>query len=320
MGGRKMNIKMNIISELSQRSLSPRDMATRLGISRLSLYFAIRKLIKDGYDIRLDGGLYTLHPSDTVTEKKLVGLLGAKSSPKTVLYDITDSTNRQARLFAEDNPDTDAIFIANGQTAGRGRLGRSFDSEKDAGLYFSLLLHPEKTLADTVSVTAYTALAVCHAIERLCPVDAEIKWVNDVYLDGKKVAGILTESRLDDKGSPSYVIIGIGINLVSRSFPDDIKNIATSLEDASGRRIDRSVLASLIIDELLGVTDPASPKHLEEYRRRSILIGKEVTVVKPSESYSATVEDIRDGYKLKLTLENGEEELLSTGEVSIRLD
>ena len=315
-----MNMKKRIVSALSFGAKSPVELADELGISPLRLAASVRKLARLGYDIKKTDGRYVLSPSSLVTVKKLSKLTEVKKIPTVKLFDITDSTNKQARIFAEENPGVDAIFIANGQTAGRGRLGRSFDSEKNAGLYISLLLHPKGTLTNTVAITAYTALAVCHAIESLRPIEAGIKWVNDVYLNGKKAAGILTEGCIDDNGKPSYIIIGIGVNLVSRAFPDDIKNIATSLEDASGRRIDRSVLASLIIDELLGVTAPASPKHLDEYRRRSILIGKEVTVVKPSESYSATVEDIADGYKLKLALENGEEELLSTGEVSIRLD
>ena len=315
-----MNMKKRIVSALSFGAKSPVELADELGISPLRLAASVRKLARLGYDIKKTDGRYVLSPSSLVTVKKLSKLTEVKKIPTVKLFDITDSTNKHARIFAEENPGVDAIFIANGQTAGRGRLGRSFDSEKNAGLYISLLLHPKGTLTNTVAITAYTALAVCHAIESLRPIEAGIKWVNDVYLNGKKAAGILTEGCIDDNGKPSYIIIGIGVNLVSRAFPESIKDIATSIEDASGGAVDRSVLASFIIDELLGVTDPAAPQHLEEYRRRSILIGKNVTVVKLSESYPATVKDITKGYKLKLTLENGEEELLSTGEVSIRLD
>ena len=236
-----------------------------------------------------------------------------------VFYE-TDSTNREARAYHELHKEGVAVFIADGQTSGRGRRGRSFCSPHGTGIYMSILLHPKEELRDFTSVTTYTAVSVCRAIERVCGLHADIKWVNDIYYKGKKLGGILTEGALsDDMKTASYVIVGIGVNVSRCDFPTEIADIATSLEDVTGRRFDRCLLITEIIAELLsGLDKLSSAETLEEYRQRSYLIGREITVHKLTASYNARVIGIGDDASLIIRIADGSVEKLITGDVSVR--
>jgi BirA family biotin operon repressor/biotin-[acetyl-CoA-carboxylase] ligase len=234
--------------------------------------------------------------------------------PRIILYDETDSTNTRAKEYAESVRDKETvIFIANSQTAGRGRLGRSFVSNKGAGIYMSILSYPSGVGFDSTKVTTEWAVKLCRAIERVCSCKISIKWVNDLYLGGKKLAGILTEGKIENYGKIAYQIVGMGINVYKNAISDEISTIATSLELEIGSVPDRSVLAARMIYEALTETDC-----FEEYKARSLVIGQDVTVVKTTSSYNAKVIDVNPDYSLKLEVE-GEEEKLFTGEVSIRI-
>ena len=241
------------------------------------------------------------------------------SAPKIHLIYETDSTNREARSYHSSHGEA-AVFIADGQTAGRGRRGRSFCSMHGVGIYMSFLLYPVGELSDLTAVTTYTAVAVCRAIERVSGLHADVKWVNDIYYKGKKLGGILTEGALSsDMKTAEYVIVGLGLNVLRSELPDEIADIATTLEDATGRRLDRNLLISEIISEFcLGIGSISSSEVIEEYRRRSFLVGREITVHKLSCSYPARVIGIGDDMSLRIRLADGKEEKLITGEVSVR--
>ena len=234
--------------------------------------------------------------------------------PKILFYQETDSTNTRAKEYAEGASSHESvIFIANSQTAGRGRLGRSFVSEAGAGIYMSILTYPTESGFDATKVTAESAVRLCHAVESLCDCKIKVKWVNDLYLGGKKLAGILTEGRLGEGGKIAYQVVGMGINVYKNAISDEISTIATSLESEIGSVPDRSVLAARMIYEALTETDC-----FEEYKARSLVIGQDVTVVKSTGSYNAKVIDVNPDYSLKLIVD-GKEEKLFTGEVSIRI-
>ena len=238
--------------------------------------------------------------------------LGVKP-PKILFYQETDSTNTRAKEYAEGASSRESvIFIANSQTAGRGRLGRSFVSEAGAGIYMSILTYPTESGFDATKVTAESAVRLCHAVESLCDCKIKVKWVNDLYLGGKKLAGILTEGRLGEGGKIAYQVVGMGINVYKNAISNEISTIATSLESEIGSVPDRSVLAARMIYETLTETDC-----FEEYKARSLVIGQDVTVVKSTGSYNAKVIDVNPDYSLKLIVD-GKEEKLFTGEVSIR--
>ncbi|MBQ8719989.1 MAG: biotin--[Clostridia bacterium] len=234
-------------------------------------------------------------------------------------YDSCDSTNRLAKEAEILYPLE--VYVANSQTKGRGRLGRSFYSAEGAGLYMSFLYKPTATASDALAITRYAAVKVARAIEAAAGVSCQIKWVNDIYISGKKVCGILTEGVLDtERGVLDRVVLGIGINVRRTDFPDDISAIATSIEDEAGVKLNRSQLAARIIELIYeGLSELSSVDIVREYRERSNLIGRRVTVIRADSSYAAEVLDISDGGALVLRTAGGEIEELISGEVSVRL-
>ena len=246
--------------------------------------------------------------------------LGSLSKKLSInVYKTIDSTNTQAKLHAEYGRCSSSIFIAREQTKGRGRLGRSFVSQRSKGLYLSILLNEKLPPSFATSLTTYMAVVATRAIDSLTGLKTDIKWVNDVYVRGKKLAGILTEGKASDDGQNlSYAVVGIGVNLLSQDFPDDLASIATTVEDECGKRIDRCDLASLLVKEFFDNLHLVGTRELaEEYRSRSLLIGSRVTVTGPAGSYEATVTDITDDCELVLD-RDGRAQILSTGEVSVR--
>ena len=237
-----------------------------------------------------------------------------------ITYESIDSTNTQAKLYAESREGECAVFIASEQTAGRGRLGRSFISEAGKGLYLSILLGGGFKPDFAISLNTYMSVIASRAIEKLSGIETKIKWVNDIYAGGKKLSGILTEGKAADGGETlSYAVVGIGINLLKQEFTEEVRTIATTLEDECGKVVDINSLAALIVKEFFENLDSAGTLTIsEEYKRRSFIIGEDVNVIKPTVEYKAHVVDITDKCELVLSLPDGTTEILSTGEVSIR--
>ena len=253
---------------------------------------------------------------------------GLKAAPDAIYYyESTDSTNERARNLTVPCSDAEIIldsrrrtslFIANGQTKGRGRLERKFVSNEGAGLYMSIRFPFSGELADSVGITPFAAVAVCRAIEALSSAKPKIKWVNDVYLGEKKLAGILTESLINENGEREF-ICGIGVNLAHTDMPSEVAEIATNLAD-EGFSIDKYSLAAKISEIFLtGLDSLFCQKAVNEYKSRSCLIGRKVTVLKSDTHYLATVKRITDRYELEVINESGISEFLSTGEVSLKI-
>lgn len=235
---------------------------------------------------------------------------------KLFKYDVTDSTNTRAREYAARGYDgAPAVFMADGQTAGRGRRGRSFDSARGAGLYVSILFKPDNT--DPVLITVRAAVAVARALEAVCGLRAGIKWVNDITVGGKKLAGILTEGGFGADGKLDYAVCGIGINTVSRSFPDGLSDIATAIEDETGSAPERDRLAERILLEFFSAD--GADEVIREYRERSVIIGRRVEVRRLSgEIYRAKAVGITDAGALTVELDSGIREELISAEVSVK--
>lgn len=219
------------------------------------------------------------------------------------------STNTALKERAAQGAPMGTVLIADRQTGGRGRLGRQFHSP-EGGLYLSVLVSP----ADTVTCRA--AVAAARAIERLCDAKIDVKWVNDLYLNGRKVAGILAEGVFAPDGTLTAVVLGIGINVGVTEFPPELQPIATSLGN-EGFAVTREDVAAAFLNELeIALTDPAA---MDEYRRRNCVLGRQVTVMQGNDTYLATAESITDEGHLAVRDENGCIHTLSSGEVSIRL-
>ena len=246
-------------------------------------------------------------------------------------YGECDSTNTRAREYAAEllkkrgNETTAigarlcAVFVAESQSAGRGRRGRSFLSPA-GGIYASFLYFSGEGELDISSLTARTAVVSARAIERIHKVKIDIKWVNDLYVNDRKIAGILTEGEFDENGKLRYFVVGMGINVYKIDDFGQIMPIATTLED----EIDEHPKKEKILEELIrGMREELlcsdSAEMLGEYRERCNLIGRRVTVMRGDESYEAEVLSVGDDYTLEVRLDGGEVRALSSGEVSCRL-
>ena len=230
------------------------------------------------------------------------------NSPYTVtVAEEIPSTNTALKEMV--NPPVGTTLIAARQTGGRGRLGRSFHSP-EGGLYLSVLIPPVD------AVTCRAAVAAARAIESLCDARIDLKWVNDLYLNGRKVAGILAEGVFSPDGTLTAVVLGIGINVGVTDFPEELTSIATSLGN-EGFRLTREDVAAAFLNELeMALQDVTA---MEEYRRRNLVVGREVTVLRGSDTYTAIAEAITDEGHLVVTDENKKTHTLSSGEVSVRL-
>ena len=231
-------------------------------------------------------------------------------------YTETDSTNKRAGEYARTAEKIKpTLFIARRQSAGRGRLGRAFLSD-DGGIYMSLLM-PSSNL-NVMEITPKAAALAADVLDRSIGLEVGIKWVNDLYINGKKLAGILTEGAFDENGNLRYFIVGMGINVYKNASLTANCPIATTIEDALGKRVDINALAAELAMRIM--EDLENSDCLQGYRDRCIVIGKRVTVLGYNESYPAMCLGVDDDYSLIVRRESdGEIIKISTGEVSIRL-
>ncbi len=235
-----------------------------------------------------------------------------------IYYDVTDSTNARARELARQRTvGIPCVIVADAQTAGRGRRGRSFYSEAGSGLYVSFLLYPDARGEEATTVTARAAVALRRALASVSGLRADIKWVNDLYAGGKKLAGILAECEMDSAGKIAALVIGMGINVYKTDYPEEISDIATSVEAQINKRICREELLSALCREmLLAVED--SDEVYSEYVSASLLRSRRVTVFGTGTPYEAVVEGITRDYALLVRTDDGEQRRLFSGEVSVR--
>lgn len=238
------------------------------------------------------------------------------------LFDELDSTNTYLKKLARAGAPEGRVIIARRQSAGRGRLGRSFYSDAE-GLYISVLIRPHMKAESMVFVTAMTAVAMARAIERTVDTAPMIKWVNDIFVRGKKVCGILCESAFGADALSEYVVIGAGVNITEPSggFPADISAVAGALlPHGSGQEL-RSRLAAAFLEELFSeYARLDSRSFLDEYRRRSMVTGKNVSVISPTLTRHGKAIAIDDDCRLVVRFDDGTTEHVSTGEISVRVD
>lgn len=240
------------------------------------------------------------------------------------MYDTVSSTNTLLKEMAVQGAPEGTIIIADSQTDGRGRMGKSFHSPAGTGIYLSILLRPDFPASESLFLTTSVAVAVAKAIEDVSDKKAEIKWVNDIYISEKKVCGILTEAAFNSETEKlDYAIVGIGINLTlpDDGFPEDISNIATTIFDKDSYSNDnRNLLIANLLNYFMDYYHNfSSKKYVTEYINRSMIIGKEISVINNSKTVDATALDIDTECRLKVRYSDGFEEWINSGDVSIKV-
>ncbi len=251
---------------------------------------------------------------DELSEESLHKAFGTAAAGVTLrVLDCVDSTNNEAKRMALDGTPTPAVIVAAEQTAGRGRMGRSFFSPADTGVYFSFLFRSESPAA-ALSLTGKAAVAVMRAIRRLTGKQAMIKWVNDLYFNGKKICGILTEA-LTVPGEPTAIIVGIGINLVTEDFPKELEAKAGSLGSAP----ERAALVAAVFSELQAMQQDEH-EWLDDYRAASCVLGRPISWVTAGEVKHGRAFEINERGELSVLSEEGQTETLRTGEISVFLE
>ena len=305
---------------------SGEEIARTLQVSRAAVWKAVNALREDGYtiDAATNKG-YRLSPdSDILSPQGIRRFL----KPEYRDLDLTvlptaPSTNALVREKANQGRPEGCVIVACGQTDGRGRYGRQFFSPIDSGVYLSLLLRPTAySPQQATCLTAAAAAAMCQAIDAVTGQQPGIKWVNDIFLHGKKVCGILTEAAVGlETGALDYMVLGAGVNLYPpvKGFPEEIQPIAGSVLERSCPEAKNRLVGEFLNRFWDFYTHPECRTYLEDYRSRSLAIGQNVTVLSAGRAVSAYAYGIDDDFRLLVRYENGDTEALSYGEIRIQL-
>lgn len=319
------NKVQNLLENNKGTFFSGQDIANNLYVSRNAVCKAVKSLQSDGYAISAitKKGYCMARDNDKISANSIENLLdeNSKNFKITVLKTVT-STNNYLKELATNGAEEGTVVISEEQTAGKGRKGRSFYSPDSSGVYMSLLLKPNINAESAVLLTALTAVAVCEAIEKLSGEKAKIKWVNDIFIDKKKVCGILTEASFGmENYSLEYVIIGIGINvfLPENQLPEEIKGIVTSIFNDKKEDIRNAIIAEVLKNILFYYKKFENKVFIDEYRSRSLAIGRTVDVIEVAKQYPAKVLDVDDQCRLIIETEDGEQKTIFSGEISIKI-
>ena len=303
-------------------------LAQELGVSRAAVWKAIESLRAEGMQIAsTPGGGYCLPASDdSLTAPGVSALLHTHCfGHDLIVLPETDSTNTAIKQHYAATKGEGFTFIAERQTAGRGRLGRCFHSSSGLGLYLSVLLRPKMPLEHLNFLTIAAAVAVCQTIETCCGLCPQIKWVNDVLLDGRKICGILTEASIEgETGCIDYAIVGIGVNfrLDRESLPPDVQAGAGALADFTDELPRRAVLAAELLNQHETLYDHLCAGRTDEvlapYRKRLSYLDQPIRVLAPAGAYDAICRGVNDAGNLLVERPDGTRETLQSGEISTR--
>ena len=320
-----MQVRDAVLAELlnnREHFLSGEQLASSLAVSRSAVWKAIGRLRAEGYRIEaVTHRGYRLAGGDRLSREGILAFL------RSDFYDIqycerVASTNTLVKLRAEEGCAEGTVVVAGEQSGGRGRRGRTFFSPPGTGVYLSVLLRPSGTAEAALPITTAAAVAAAQAIEELSGREAQIKWVNDVYVDGKKVCGILTEASLDvEGGGLHYAVLGVGINVLEPEggFPGELAERAGAVFERATVPDLRCRVAAAFLDRFAALyRSLGSDACYEEYRRRCLVIGKQVTVFSGGLAVAdAAVLDLERDYSLRVRYDDGIEALLNSGEVSV---
>ena len=303
--------------------VSGESVAEMIGVSRNAVSKAAAQLRREGFIIDSSPKKgYRISPENLMCPGCCISGYLKSTPPAIITENSVTSTNEEVKKLAREGAPEGLLLTAEEQVAGKGRVGKTFFSPRGTGIYMSILLYPFFAAADAKLITTCAAVAVCHALEPICDKPVRIKWVNDVYSGCRKVCGILTEGSFDvESGTLSKAVLGVGINL----FPPEsgfgmLTGIAgTVLKDArDGWDVKGRVIAAVYDNFMEEYRRLPKAEFIEEYKKRSYLPGKNITVLKRDSNRDAIAVKIGDDLRLLVRYENGVEEWLDSGEVSIK--
>lgn len=324
---------LRLLEKNRGQDMSGQELADKLGVSRAAVWKAINKLKQEGYKIQAvnNRGYRLLEDSDVLSAEEISRYLAPEyKDNKVVVYKITESTNLEVKKMALEGAAEGLLVLAEQQTGGRGRRGRQFYSPEGTGIYMSVLFRPTAEQSQNiVRITTATSVAICRSIRKIFAREPGIKWVNDVYLNGKKICGILTEAVSDfESGQIDTVVVGIGINYrePEGGFPEDIRGIAGAVCNAEDT-IPRNQFIAEVYNQLMDVYHTLSAKEfMEEYKQWSNVIGKWVRFSTrpdpedPEGWVKGIAVDIDEEGGLVVEKEDGTRTVLRTGEISLRIE
>ena len=298
--------------------------ASRLDVSRTAVWKAVAALREQGNEIESiqSSGYRLSEDSDGLNRRIIHDYLDTAALGRSmeIAETVSSTFHRMAQSNPHELPEGHTV-LAHHQTHGKGRLGRPFYSPKNSGVYMSVLLKPAIELTETPFLTICAAVAVTRAIEEVCGLETGVKWVNDVYHNGKKLCGILTEASVSaEMQTVDYAVVGIGIN--TAATPPEVQDIATSICEATGKRGVRNRLAAGVLNHLervyLDFTRHGKKREiLKAYRERLFIIGRQVEVFEHGQNYTATVEGIDNSARLMVKRENGQTAYIGAGEIKL---
>ena len=301
--------------------VSGEKLAASLGVSRTAVWKVIKELRENGFVIDASTWLGYKLLSEKYLDADAIKKYLKHSYIDPQVYRSVSSTNTLAKAAAENGAAEGTLLLADSQSAGRGRVGKSFYSPGGSGLYMSMILRPQMSASDALRITACAAVSTAEAIEEVTGVSTGIKWVNDLFVGNKKVCGILTEASFNmESGGLDYAVLGIGINVFEpeRGF-GELSNIAGSLFQSTVCSSDiKCRIAAAVMDRFFERYESLSDDLLlREYRERLFILGKKIYVLRHGISLEAVVLDIDSAFRLLVQYANGEREYLSSGEISI---
>ena len=311
-----------VLEENKGKSVSGSNIARSVGMTRSAVWKAVKTLREEGYSICAvtNRGYCLSEESDFLSEQSIVPNLRTKALGRKIdVFKTIDSTNNFAKSLAQLGAVHGTTVISEVQTQGKGRMGRDFYSPMGMGVYMSVILRPKLSVEHSLLITSCAAVAVAEAVEKVAEIDCKIKWVNDIYAGGKKLCGILTEASVDvEQGGLEYAIVGMGINVQNVTFPKNLADTATSVRLETDKPVSRSVLTAEILNCLEERLETIRDKSfLDEYRRRSNVIGKRIEVTHNDVSEQMYCTGIDEIGRLLVRLDSGEEKALTSGTVRI---
>lgn len=310
---------LRFLQNAQGEDVSGEALAEALGVTRAAVWKAVDRLRREGVAIEAGTNRGYRLVGDAVT---VAGVEALAPGTRVEVTPSVDSTNRRLRELAAAGAQEGTVLIAREQTAGRGRMGRSFYSPQDSGLYFSLLLRPENLEPErAASLTAAAAVAMCQAIETATGEQPQIKWVNDLYLRGKKICGILTEASVGlESGTLDYAVVGVGLNLTppEGGFPSELEQIAGAVVDSAAPGTRNRIVGTFL--RRFFAFYRGAEGYWEDYRKRNLVPGRRVTVLSGGKSRQAQALTVDENCRLVVRYPDGTIRHLSSGEVRCGLD